>query len=353
MIMAEHDSLMQLIDTALSFDTHSFLRDLTVLAMVSPDYMAFLCRITVVSLTIFKDPQPPRHEGIVAELIDTGDPNSKPILIFLERTASDKRPDQQYFSDHPNSGTVLESIVRTLKVMPSTLLASLTTSGSNNTSSLPIPLLDFTSSPSWHYQPIIDESEDDHETTRNSPTRLPWFDTVTLAGTKVLHASSQLSDIHYHAEDRFVGLQNVAAYVPSLHNLRQIRLEPNVLSLFDLATLAHCVHDHDPLYTVLEHHCYWFVQIICTIVEMTYHCTVIHNKMYAPVTMDTVCIPSNDYLPDLAGRTMGILVCKVEEAVASVVAAKFLTYKEAKHAEVWHFIFNFDGHLLKYHDGYR
>ncbi len=286
--------------------------------MVSPDYMAFLCRITVVSLTIFKDPQPPRHEGIVAELIDTGDPNSKLILIFLERTASDKRPDQQHFSDHPNSGTVLESIVRTLKAMPSTLLASLTTSGSNNTSSLPIPLLDFTSSPSQRYQPIIDESEsdqDDHKPTRNSSTRLLWFDTLTLAGTKVLHASAQLSDIRYRAEDRFVGSQNVAAYVPSLHNLWQIRLEPNVLSLFDLATLAHCVHDHDPLYIVLEHHCYWFVQIICTIVEMKYRCTVIHSKTYAPVTMDTVRIPSNDYLPDLAGRTMGILVCKVEEAV--------------------------------------
>lgn len=324
-----------LIDTALSFETYSFLRDLTVLAMLSPDYTVFLSRIMVASITLFKDPRPPRHEGIIAELIDAGDPDSKPFLIFLERTASDKRPDSRYFSNHPNSGTVLESIVRTLKEMP-TILASLATSGSNDTK--PPPHL-HTSSP---YQPLVNEPEPDHqlddkpepEPERKAATRLPWFDAVTLASTKVLHASTQLSGIHYHAEDRFIGSQNVAAYVPALHNLRQIKLDPNAMRLFDLAALADCVHNHDPLYTVLEHHCYWFVQIISAIIERTYPCTIIHNKKYEPVSEDKIYIPANDYLPDLAGRTMGIMICKVEEAVISVVADKFREFKEAKYDEV-------------------
>jgi hypothetical protein len=127
--------------------------------------------------------------------------------------------------------------------------------------------------------------------------------------------------------------------VPALHNLRQIKLEPNNLTLFDLAALADCVHNHDLLYTMLQHHCYWFVQVICTIIKMMYHCTIIHNKKYAPVSEDTICIPANDYLTDLAGRTMGIMICKVEEAVVSVVADKFWAYKKAKLDEV-HFIIN-------------
>ena len=335
--MAEPDAVMQLIKTALTFETHSFLRDLTVLAMLSPDYMAFLSRIMVKSLTLFKNPVPPRHEGIIAELIDTNDPKSEPILIFLERTASDKRPDRKHFLNHPNSGTVLESIVRTLKQIPSSLLASLATSGPNDTSSPPIPLLNFTHPSSPRYQPIVEEPESDHEPD-HEPKR-PWFDVATLAGTKVLHASTQSSGIYYHAEDRFIGLQNLQEYVPALYNLRQILLEPNTLPLFDFASLADCVHDHSPLYTLLEHHCYWFVQIICAIVEKKYRCTTIRSKTYADVAVDTICIPANDYLPDLAGRTMGMLVCNVEEAVVSVVADKFAAYKEAKLDEV-HFIIN-------------
>jgi len=160
--MAEPDVVMQLINTALTFEMHSFLQDLIVLAMLSPDYMAFLSRIMVKSLTIFKSPVPPCHEGIIVKLIDTDDANSHPLLIYLERTASDKHPDQKHFSNHPNSGTVLKSIVHTLKEMPSTLLASLITSGSNDTSSPPslylishIPHLCATSPSSKNQNPIM------------------------------------------------------------------------------------------------------------------------------------------------------------------------------------------------------
>jgi len=95
------------------------------------------------------------------------------------------------------------------------------------------------------------------------------------------------------------------------------------------------------------HCCYWFAEIVCAVVEKVYPCTTIHSKKYAPVSEDMICIPANDYLPDLAGRTMGMLVCKVEEAVVSVVASNFRTFKEAKRTKV-HFIINSKGHSLKY-----
>ena len=69
---------------------------------------------------------------------------------------------------------------------------------------------------------------------------------------------------------------------------------------------------------------------------MLYPCTIIHNKQYIHVSEDNICIPANDYLPDLAGRTMGILVCKVEEALVSVVISEFMAYKEAKINEMRH-----------------
>src|SRR5258705_2841144 len=124
-------SVLQLINTALTFETVTFLRDLVMMAIVSPDYMAFLKRIMIGSLTIFKDPQPPRHEGIIVELIDTDqpDPDLHPILIFLERTGSALH-DQRSFSTHRGSNSVLQSIIQTLKEMPTLVVSSLPTTTS-------------------------------------------------------------------------------------------------------------------------------------------------------------------------------------------------------------------------------
>ena len=334
-------SVLQLIDTALTFKTVTFLRDLVMMAIVSPDYMVFLQRIMVRSLTIFKDPQPPRHEGIIVELINTDypDPDVDPILIFLERTASPALHDQRFFSIHPGSNSVLQSIIRTLQEMPTLVLSSLPTTTSAH--DVTIPIYDFTHIASPPYYPIINTPASAHDPDvgpDDEPKhKLSWFDAATLAGTQALHTLTQLSATPYHAHDRFVGLKNVKTYVPSLHNLRQIKLKPGTLPLFDLATLADCVHNHAALYSMLEHHCYWFVQIICGIIEKLYPCTTIRNKQYAPVSMDNICMPANDYLPDLEGRTMGILVCRVEEAVISLMASEFEAYKTAKLEEV-HFL---------------
>ena len=60
----------------------------------------------------------------------------------------------------------------------------------------------------------------------------------------------------------------------------------------------------------------------------------VYSKSYKPVLKDNICIPHNNYLPDLAGRSMGILVSKAEEAVVLIVASNFQKYKEDKHSEV-------------------
>ena len=240
----EQDAFLQLIDTRLSFGTDSFLQDIIFLVLCAPNPTSIIHRIMVKRLVQVKHPLPPPHEGMVAELIDTDRPDAEPLVIFLGRTASYNCPNPNYFSSHPDSNTVLESIVHTLTEMPSSIL---TTSGSNDSSSPLISLFDFKHTPSLLYHPIIDEPESDHEPKCNASTRLPWFDDVTLVGAKVLHASTPSTRTSYRAEDQFVGSQIIKAYVPSLENLRQIKLKPNSLSLFNLAVLAdsvtmtHCI----------------------------------------------------------------------------------------------------------------
>jgi hypothetical protein len=331
-LTVEQDPLLRLINTKLSFGTDSLLRDIIFLALHAPNPKSITHRIMVQSLTQVEHVLPPPHEGVVAELIDLDRPDAEPLIMFLGRTVSANRPHPDYFSSHPNSDTVLESIVHTLKETPSSIMTSLTKSGSNDSLSS-LSSFDFTRNTSPSYHPIIDEleSDRDHESKRNASTS---FDAATLAGPQVLHTSTQSTRTPYHAEDRFYGSQIAETYMPFLHNLYRIRLEPGTLSLFDLAVLADCVHNHDPLYSLLEHHGYWFVQIICALVEKLYPCTTIRSKRYAPVSEDTIRIPANDYLPELEGRSMRILVSRVEEAVVSLVASEFEVYKGAKLEEV-------------------
>jgi len=324
---------LQLIDTKKSFETDTFLRDLFFLAILEVNPMLVLCRMMVRSLTQVKHPQPPHHETVVVELIDTHHPDADPIIMFLERTASNHRPDPKYFPSHPSSATVLDSIVRTLKQMPNYLQSLRMTPRSNDSLSPLIPLFDITHTTSSPYHPIINEPESESE--RNTPILpLPWLDAITLAGTQIIHAASQSKSTSYRAEDRFVGAKNLEIYVPSLHNLRQIQFEPNSFSLFDLAALAETVHNHDPLYSMFKSNCFWLGQIVCGVVVKVCRCTTVDNPQYALVTEDDICIPANDYLPDLAGRWMGMLVCNIEETVISVVASNYQKFKEVKRTEV-------------------
>lgn len=333
----KNDWSLQLIDTKHSFETETFLRDLIFLAILAPKPASVLCRFYVQSATLVKDPRPPRHELVVLVLIDTQRINPEPLLIFLERGVSPNRPPIDYFSSHPDCGTVLNSIVETLKEMPTSVLESMSRpNDSESETSLPLlPLFDSTHTPN---HPLTDDSE---FKLSSAYTSTSLFDTATLATTKVAHASMASSSTFYRADDRFTGSKNTEVYVPSLRVVRQIEFPPKSLSLFSVAVLADAVHQHDPLYSPLQSYCFWFVNIFCGVLEKEYACTMVHGKSYKPVLEDDICIPRNNYLPDLAGRSMGMLVSKVEEAVVSVVTSNFQKYKEDKRSEVL-FIINSD-----------
>lgn len=325
--MPPTDHLLQLIDTSLSFDTHSFLRDIAFIALLSSEPEKLLSRFEVKSLTHCKEPRSegstaPQHEFIVVELIDTHDQLAEatpPFLMFLERAASADRSPISQFTAHPDSASVLKSIVQTLKELP---LATVQALGAQVSSPLP-------HSSDSHYEAIDPQLEPEFSAS-SSNLPLPFLDGAALATGRLLQVSSKSASSKgpRPAEDRFTGGKNLETYYRSAHNIRQ--LQPEDLTLFDLAVLAHTVHDHDPLYSLLQHQCYWFASIVCDVVEMEYVCRRVGGRKQR----SNICIPPNDYLPNLAGRWAGILVNRVEEAVATVVALGFRKGLQEKREEV-------------------
>lgn len=329
----KRDPLLQLIDSISTFDTQTFLCNMTQLAMRSPNPRAVQNRFMVKCLMHCKDIQASTisHEFILVELADTQRTSSEPLFIALERMLSPShgRPSQTNFMEHPDSATVLKSVEQTLKEVPANLLAS----KSKSTESDPL-------SP---YQAV---TTDEFELTPSSPSpsyQLPFFDTVSLAATSATHTSTQSTSKFYRADDRFIGSKNLGLHKNLALNIRHIC--PQFLSLFDLAVLADAVHNHDPLYSIFKHQCFWFARIICDVVAREYTCTTITSKANF-VAIDDVFIPRNSYLPNLEGRWIGFKISRVEEAISSVMSANFRKYLQEMENEV-RFIFNLDFRLQK------
>jgi hypothetical protein len=327
------DPLLQLLDSSLTFDTGSLLRDIGLFAMVSPNSAQdVLDRFMVQGLTHCKDVQVqpwaptgmnPQHEFIVIELEDTKQTSSKPLFVVLERTAS-------------SSGALQPSPAQSslALVMAAPLLASA------SMSSLSESLL-----PSDSLSPYKAVATDEFELTPPSPqaspsTQLSCLDSASLVATRTLHASTQsTSSVRLAADDRFVGSKNLGAYANSTLNIKQVR--PQSLSLFELVVLADAVHNHDPHYSTLRHQCFWFATTLCDVVLKKYSCHMVTGS--APsLSRDEVC---NSYLPDLEGRWMGFLISRVEDTFVTTMASYFQNYLQEKKNEVY-FIFYQECHLL-------
>jgi hypothetical protein len=296
----ERDPLLQLVNLSLSLETHIFLRDIIFLAVLSSDPTSILDRIMVQQVKHIKGRRAgPQEELLIFELMDTHRSSAQPLYICLKRTVSVHAP-SFYFTDHPDSGTVLKSIMQT--VMESGATPSTSVSISND------------------FLPSLDD---------------PSFDQHLIP--------LSISEV-YEADDRFIGTENIEDYNHHDLNLRQIC--PQSLSLFELAVLADTVHKHDPLYSTMRSQGYWFASTICDIISKEYACSEVTSTKHT-VSNDDICIPPNDYLPDLTGRWMAIMVNRVKETVSLVIASKFRKYLQEKREEVRCFIVCLEPYLLK------
>lgn len=301
----QEDSLLHLLESGLYLDTKTILNNFAVAAIVAANPVDVYNRFVVLSITHCKDrDDTPQHEFLVIELSDTARRGSDKILIFLERTASNIRPSDDYFNNHPESYSILQSIFQSR------------------------PFQD------------LDESE------QSLLSRDSILDTASVAATKIVYSTSNASVSasassvsltgRYEAKDCFIGAKNIDVYGVYTRNVNQVH--PQSLFLFDLLILADVVHDYDPIYSLLKSQCFWYACTICKVVSMEYTCsTTGGNRGYSGVR-DSVRVPRNQYLPDLAGRWYGILITRVERAVSEVIRQKFRTRVEEKKAEVFFFV---------------
>lgn len=325
------DPVLQLVDHSLTYDTNTYLDKLISLAIVSSDYEAILNRFVVISVTLTKTRSSPQHEFLVLMLMDTKYNGSAPYLMFLERTKLEKRHNPiRSFLNHPDNATVIASIIDTLKELPSSLLSSVpSTSDSEDESS---PGADSSDSPR-----NISPSDPLLSTSSPSPSNpnllRNLIDSGTLVSAKAIHMSTESTgklDFAY-AQDQFTGGNNVR---DSGSVLGQIvwQIQPKALSLFQVVVLADVVHNYAPLYSLFKRQCYWFAFIICAVILKTCTCSSIGSPgLHAE---DDICIPPNSYLPNLAGRWMGILVRGVEEAVLKIMIEKYEARCDEKLDEV-------------------
>ena len=300
------DTLKGIIDSTLSLDTTSFLRDMRLLAMVSaPDVDTVLNRFMVRSLTHCKDTEKfPAHEFIIINIIDNETSNSPNSLMYLERTASDRRPPPAAgYTDHPDHIPIVKRVIEAAK---NTLLSRPT----------PFPY----------------ESLGESESTpgpSSASVSLALLGAAALVSTKSSRSSTPSISGVYIADDRFVGGQHAPSYASSSHNIQQIL--PRELSLFDLVVIADTVHTHDPIYSILGGHCYWFANLICEVVKKEYDCSILADNR---LPTGSVYIPPNKYLPDLAGTWRGLPVSTIEEEVVRVMVSKFRIHRDEQRAVV-------------------
>jgi hypothetical protein len=330
----DQDPLLQLVNLSLNSETHTFLNDIIFLALLSSDPTSILDRFMVQRVKHCTDRRAgPAQELLIFEVMDTHRSGSKPFCICLKRIVTVHPPPPSYFTDHPDSATVLENIMQTLKEKIATPSTSVSSSNGFSPS-----LRD----PSSDQHSISYQRIDKSETLPPSPNLSP-FDAATSKATKAVHISMPSTSKVYKADDRFIGERNIGDYAPWIHNITLIL--PESLSLFEMAVLADAVHNHDSLYSTMRNQGYWFASTICDVISKEYTCTEVTRTKHT-ISRDDICIPPNNYFPHLAGRWMRISVNRVKEAVSSVIASNFRKYLQEKREEV-RFILSREPYLLK------
>jgi hypothetical protein len=153
-------------------------------------------------------------EGKVLQVVDTEQSDSQPLLLILERTASEERRDSRRknktLSDEGDSNAIMDSIIGILRELPHSSISSLL-------QMFPLSRSAHLSEPEETSICLLDPTEP--ESPRPSPVRLPILDTASLIAAKAAFSSSQSSLPVYIAHDRFVGAKLSEFYAPMFHNI--------------------------------------------------------------------------------------------------------------------------------------
>jgi hypothetical protein len=324
------DRFLELLDSAqtITMDTELILTHFTLLVESSeqtPEHA--INRFMVRSVTLHKHTSSmSEHEYLTFDIYDSckGE-SSDGYDVFLERTTSGIRMDSSYFTAHPDSSTMLSAILNSLK--------SSNTTAPPDESGDTIPLIDIPSSAS----PVTPARSSSPVTPARSFSRV--LDAASLSSVRSIHGSAGIlrGSKVISACDQFL-LGRLAKQTHG--NGRIIRqFEPRGLTLFHLIVLANTVHAHDPLYSLLSRQCYWFSNTIYHVISENFKRDDTPTRADVPSDeIEEVRIPPDAYLPEYAGRCMGVLVSVISEPLMYLIQNKFDADYDTEFAKVCFYI---------------
>lgn len=294
-ISSASDKPQPLLDPNFNVTASTFFVILVQLILNAPNPAAAINRFSVKTITFLQGINAAsQHEFLCVEVSDEDSNNQNSFPIFIERTVSHPyEANLESFSQHPDSKVVSQSIISGLKgSFPS-----------HPQSSAPSSSPDMTPDSSWSQT---------HSLVDAAPFTQP------------------VGDVKPSANDRVMGCGHMR--IGSVLTVRQIT--PSGFNLFELALIADIVHHQNPLHSLLRKQSYWYSNLICDTVRSIYFCD--DKDIQAPLASDEICIPPNDYLPEMTGHWCDILISDLQATLVSLIQSNFQTLKAKHIATVGH-----------------
>ena len=313
------ESFASLLTADLCTNTDAFLTVYRDGVSKSSDSIAALTRFSVVSLTANKSNQFLQHELISVSVKDQQ--TEQLYNFFIER--------------NPSKVKVQPSTLPPLSlIIPSTTSTHEVESRARESSEIPLLQLSTASeSVSSLLHPIRPYRSKSHYSLRER---------FSLTSTQVLRSSTTSFDSV--AEDRILGRgMFLNDGVSREIGLVVSQVLPIGLSLFELGILVDVIHNEDPHYSLLKSQCYWFLNTILEVVGILFQ----DNLQDAPNDLGPT-----DYLPNLAGHFMNLLIIEPNGDSLHEIAKKFIDRRDKEFSKVCVFTF-FDSFISNYLKGTR
>jgi hypothetical protein len=270
----------------------------------SSDPIAALTRFSVESLTANKSDTFLRHELISVSVKDRE--TKKLYNFFIERNPS-KVKVRPFTLSSLSPDLTSASITSTREVE----------TRARQSSEIPLlPLNAASESVSSLYPPTRPHRSKSHYSLREK-----------FSITQIMHSSSMSFDSV--AEDRILG-RGMFVKDSNVGIHREIGLivgqvVPVGLSLFELGIIVDVIHNEEPDYSIFKNQCYWFLNTIFKVVGILHQ----DNLDETPNNL----IPS-DYLPNLAGRCMNVLIIDPKDDLLHKIANRFLERRNKEFSKV-------------------
>jgi hypothetical protein len=206
-----------------------------------------------------------------------------------------------------NTETILNPFLKSIKQIVDATCAVLTSKSSDSSSQLS----------------LMEEGSLQHSHSSSSSASESMTDKLTVSASQAVGASSEAISESFDkdkvpANDRFLGESFATSHQWNGRNVQFFK--PNNLNLFELALLAHVVHEQYPTYSMLRNHCYFYASLVYDAAEALGG---IRPSQNADITGNDVVYNIDSHLTQRYGRWNGLKVGRMDPKEVSNMVAKF------------------------------